>query len=115
LFVTDQLVAHCHGCLFTIVFENLIGNAGKFMSNRSHARIEVGATAEHAHTYFVRDNGAGFDMSYGAKLFSAPVFGDGIRGYRHRTRDHAADHLPAWRANMGRRRTRLRSNVLLYP
>jgi two-component system, NtrC family, sensor kinase len=69
LLVTDRLVANCDGGLLTIVFENLIGNAWKFTSKRSHARIEVGATAEHAPTYFVRDNGAGFDMSYRAKLF----------------------------------------------
>jgi two-component system, NtrC family, sensor kinase len=67
--VADQLVANCDGRLLTIVFENLIGNAWKFTSKRSNARIEVGATAEHVRTYFVRDNGAGFDMSYGAKLF----------------------------------------------
>ena len=69
LLVTDRLIADCDDRLLMIVFENLIGNAWKFTSKRSHARIEVGATAEHAPAYFVRDNGAGFDMSHGAKLF----------------------------------------------
>jgi two-component system, NtrC family, sensor kinase len=67
--VTDQLVANCDGRLLTIVFENLIGNAWKFTGKRSNARIEVGTTGEHPRTFFVRDNGAGFDMSYASKLF----------------------------------------------
>lgn len=67
--VADQLVGNCDGRLLTIVFENLIGNAWKFTSKCSKARIEVGATAGHVRTYFVRDNGAGFDMSDGSKLF----------------------------------------------
>jgi two-component system, NtrC family, sensor kinase len=69
LLVTDQLVADCDGRMLTIVFENLIGNAWKFTGKRSHARIEVGTTGEYPRTYFVRDNGAGFDMSYASKLF----------------------------------------------
>jgi two-component system, NtrC family, sensor kinase len=69
LLVADQLVANCDGRLLTIVFENLIGNAWKFTSKCGKARVEVGATAGHIWTYFVRDNGAGFDMSHGSKLF----------------------------------------------
>lgn len=69
LLVVDQLVAKCDDHLLTIVFENLIGNAWKFTGKRSDARIEIGATGQNPCTYFVRDNGAGFDMSYAAKLF----------------------------------------------
>jgi len=69
LLVVDQLVANCDGRLMTIVFENLIGNAWKFTGKRSNACIEIGATGENPRTYFVRDNGAGFDMSYASKLF----------------------------------------------
>jgi two-component system, NtrC family, sensor kinase len=69
LLVVDQLVANCDDHLLTIVFENLIGNAWKFTGKRSDARIEIGATGQNPCTYFVRDNGAGFDMSYAAKLF----------------------------------------------
>ena len=69
LLVVDQLVANCDGRLLTIVFENLIGNAWKFSGKRRDARIEIGATGENPRTYFVRDNGAGFDMSYASKLF----------------------------------------------
>jgi two-component system, NtrC family, sensor kinase len=69
LLLVDRLVANCDGRLLTIVFENLIGNAWKFTGKRSNARIEIGTTGENPQTYFVRDNGAGFDMSYASKLF----------------------------------------------
>ena len=69
LTVADGLMADCDDRLLTIVFENLIGNAWKFTGKRSDARIEVGASGERPRTYFVRDNGAGFDMSYASKLF----------------------------------------------
>jgi PAS domain S-box-containing protein len=50
---------------------NLIGNAWKFTSRTGQARIEVGAANDNGlHTFYVRDNGAGFDTSYGAKLFT---------------------------------------------
>jgi light-regulated signal transduction histidine kinase (bacteriophytochrome) len=56
--------------LMTIVLENLLGNAWKFTSKVEHQKIELGVTRlEGADTFFVRDNGAGFDMSYADKLF----------------------------------------------
>ena len=69
LVVADGLIADCDDRLLTVAFENLIGNAWKFTSKRGDARIEVGATGEKPRTYFVRDNGAGFDMSFASKLF----------------------------------------------
>jgi light-regulated signal transduction histidine kinase (bacteriophytochrome) len=49
----------------------LIGNAWKFTSRAGHPHIEIGAATENgAHTFFVRDNGAGFDISFGGKLFT---------------------------------------------
>jgi light-regulated signal transduction histidine kinase (bacteriophytochrome) len=49
---------------------NLIGNAWKFTRRSTDATIAVGSTAEHGETvYFVKDNGAGFDMKYVGKLF----------------------------------------------
>jgi len=48
----------------------LIDNAVKFTRNRSEARITVWATRSDQETiYFVRDNGAGFDMNHAGKLF----------------------------------------------
>jgi two-component system sensor histidine kinase/response regulator len=55
------------------VFVNFLSNALKFTRDREGAVIEVGscdqATDSMQHTYFVRDNGAGFDMQYADKLF----------------------------------------------
>lgn len=55
------------------VWVNLIGNALKFTRRRDKVRIEVGGTGAGPDfvTYFVRDNGAGFDMQYAGKLFGA--------------------------------------------
>ena len=54
------------------VFQNLLGNAWKYTRNRSDAVIEFGALdGSGQRTYFVRDNGAGFDARYAAKLFGA--------------------------------------------
>jgi len=56
--------------LMRIVLENLIGNGWKFTSKTADARIEFGAEErEGGLVFFVRDNGAGFDMAYGDKLF----------------------------------------------
>jgi light-regulated signal transduction histidine kinase (bacteriophytochrome) len=57
--------------LLKIVLENLLGNAWKFTSKHPTAIIEVGMVEENGSTvYFVRDDGAGFDMTYAKKLFS---------------------------------------------
>jgi light-regulated signal transduction histidine kinase (bacteriophytochrome) len=55
-----------------VALENLLGNAWKFTRHTPDARIELGATThEGQQAYFVRDNGAGFDMTYVQKLFGA--------------------------------------------
>jgi light-regulated signal transduction histidine kinase (bacteriophytochrome) len=52
------------------VWVNLIGNAVKYSSKTQNSRVEVGARTEGPMTvYWVRDNGAGFDMKFAAKLF----------------------------------------------
>jgi two-component system sensor histidine kinase/response regulator len=59
--------------LVKIVFENLLGNAWKFTRKQPAARIEVGARGEDddgQRVYYVRDNGAGFDMAHAEKLFA---------------------------------------------
>jgi len=56
--------------LLQLVITNLISNAVKFTKNRETAEIEIGATNDGNETiYFVKDNGAGFDMNYSNKLF----------------------------------------------
>jgi light-regulated signal transduction histidine kinase (bacteriophytochrome) len=56
--------------LLAVVLENLLGNAWKFTSKREQARIEFGSFERASRrVYFVRDNGAGFDMAYASKLF----------------------------------------------
>jgi DNA-binding response OmpR family regulator len=67
--IPGELVVNCDPRLLTIVFENLIGNAWKFTGKQADARIEIGVMPGAPRTYFVRDNGAGFDMAYAGKLF----------------------------------------------
>jgi signal transduction histidine kinase len=58
--------------LIRAILDNLLGNAWKFTRKSEGARIEFGAETNGggSATYFVRDNGAGFDMAYAAKLFA---------------------------------------------
>jgi light-regulated signal transduction histidine kinase (bacteriophytochrome) len=57
--------------LLRAALENLIGNAWKFTAHTAHPRIEVGVLNDRDHqVFFVRDNGAGFNMAYVDKLFS---------------------------------------------
>jgi len=56
--------------LLRILLENLIGNAWKFTSRQQKPEIAFGRRPNNrSYEYFVRDNGAGFDMAYSAKLF----------------------------------------------
>jgi PAS domain S-box-containing protein len=56
--------------LLGVAFDNLLGNAWKFTRKQEKARVEFGYTQQGGETvYFVRDNGAGFDMAFMSKLF----------------------------------------------
>ncbi len=55
--------------MIAIVLDNLLGNAWKFTARRAEARIELGVTSDAEPGYFVRDNGAGFDMAFASRLF----------------------------------------------
>ena len=71
-FVTPQLVVNADSNLLRIALENLLGNAWKFTSKRPQAQIGLGLTSHDGKpAYFVRDNGAGFDMADAGKLFGA--------------------------------------------
>jgi PAS domain S-box-containing protein len=68
--VEPGLLARADSQLIRIALENLLGNAWKFTRERERARIVVGRSASGPPgTYYVRDNGAGFDMAYADKLF----------------------------------------------
>ncbi len=70
--ITDGLIAEADPRLMRVVLTNLLGNAWKFTSKTPAASIAFGSTSENGQTeYFVRDNGAGFDMAYAGKLFGA--------------------------------------------
>jgi signal transduction histidine kinase len=68
--IADGIVANGDERLLHVILDNLLGNAFKFTSKRSSARIEVGARREDGiPTFFVRDNGAGFAPEQAAKMF----------------------------------------------
>ena len=70
--IQPELTAYGDTRLLDIVLTNLLGNAWKFTSKHPAARIEFGQTEMGGQrVYFVRDNGAGFDMAYARKLFGA--------------------------------------------
>jgi len=69
--IEDQLLVEADNGLMRVAFDNLLGNAWKFTAKVSAPRIEVGTNRqEGVGAFFVRDNGAGFDMEYAEKLFS---------------------------------------------
>lgn len=68
--IAEYLPAEGDRKLLDAVLENLLANAWKFTGRTVDAVIEVGAAVDQSPTvYFVRDNGAGFDMAHAAKLF----------------------------------------------
>lgn len=69
--ITPNLTVRGDPRLMKVVLENLLSNAWKFTAKQPFARIEFGLQEGGAdeHVYFVRDNGAGFDMAYVNKLF----------------------------------------------
>ncbi|MFZ4523918.1 MAG: PAS domain S-box protein [Bacteroidales bacterium] len=63
------------------VWTNLISNAIKYTSKKPEAVIEIGAVSNDSEiTFYLKDNGAGFDMNYAEKLF-------GVFQRLHKTRD----------------------------
>jgi len=68
--IADPLAASGDSNLVRVVLDNLLSNAWKFTSKREDAVINVGAVRQDGEqVFFVRDNGAGFDMRYASKLF----------------------------------------------
>jgi PAS domain S-box-containing protein len=72
LTIAEGLTATGDPQLLRIALENLLGNSWKFTSKHAQARIEFGKLERADRpVYFVRDDGAGFDMAYAGKLFGA--------------------------------------------
>jgi signal transduction histidine kinase/HAMP domain-containing protein len=71
--LAEGLTASGDPPLLRVALENLLGNAWKFTAKKAPARIEIGSLRQPdgALAYFVRDNGAGFDMQYAHNLFGA--------------------------------------------
>lgn len=68
--IRSGLYASCDPSLVRILLQNLLGNAWKYTAGKEPAVVEVGALVETGETiFFVRDNGAGFDMSSMDRLF----------------------------------------------
>ncbi len=70
--IAEGMVVRADAQLMRAALENLLGNAWKFTARQPRPCIEFGAMAQDGQiVYFVRDNGAGFDMAYADKLFGA--------------------------------------------
>ena len=68
--IVEGLSARGDERLITIVLENLLGNAWKYTAKRQEAQIAFGQENKGNETvFYVRDNGAGFDMAYSGQLF----------------------------------------------
>lgn len=69
--IQPGLTAFADEKMMRVALENLLSNAWKYSSKQEHARIEFGVTEnpDFGTCYFIRDNGAGFDMHLADKLF----------------------------------------------
>lgn len=72
IFIAPDLTATGDAGLLQIMLQNLLNNAWKYTGKKDRACIEFGSLAKDGElVHFIRDNGAGFDMRYVAKLFGA--------------------------------------------
>ena len=99
LIVADGLTACADASLVRRVLENLIGNAFKYSAKVVSPRVEVGVMpSTNPPVFYVRDNGAGFDMQHADKLFGMfqrlhsakefPGTGVGLAGVQNIIRRH---------------------------
>jgi PAS domain S-box-containing protein len=70
--IANDLTADADPQLLGVVLENLLNNAWKFTSKQPRARIEVGSLLQSngEQVFYVRDDGAGFDMEHAQKIFT---------------------------------------------
>ncbi|MHA1650415.1 MAG: sensor histidine kinase, partial [Candidatus Helarchaeota archaeon] len=72
IIIQPELIVYGDARLLKIALENLLSNAWKFTSKHPTARIELGVMQiNNEPVYYIRDDGAGFDMAYVDKLFGA--------------------------------------------
>jgi PAS domain S-box-containing protein len=68
--IEEDMSVHADKSLLQVVLENLLGNAWKFTSKVEHPHIEFGEKNEdQCQVFYVKDNGAGFDMKYADRIF----------------------------------------------
>lgn len=99
--------------LLRVVIENLLGNAWKYTSKCTDARINFGRSAQGNDVFTVCDNGAGFDMRYSDRLFGVfqrlhsandfPGTGVGLASVRRIVRRHGGDIWGEAEVNQGAR------------
>lgn len=72
IIIADDLEARGDPRLLRVVLENLLDNAWKYTGKKEQTHIEFGRMeTPDGPAFFIRDNGAGFDMQYASKLFGA--------------------------------------------
>jgi light-regulated signal transduction histidine kinase (bacteriophytochrome) len=69
--IAPDMTAQADGRLVRIVLDNLVGNAWKFTAKTANPHVEIGMENHDGElVFFIRDNGAGFDMAYAERLFT---------------------------------------------
>lgn len=69
--IQDHLIANGDYTLYKVLISNLVSNAVKYSSKTEHPYVEFGAKYLNGQLcYYMKDNGAGFNMEYASKLFS---------------------------------------------
>ena len=103
--------------MLRVVWRNLLENALKYTKSRDVAEVQVGTSPRAGQTsFFVRDNGVGFDVRFAAKLVGVfqrlhPV--EEFAGTRDRPRDRTPHHRAPRRTYRWRGKDRRRCDVLV--
>ena len=117
--IPDGVEAVGDAALLQVALSNLLANAWKFTGKRRRSDDRIRRSAGGSRrVYFVRDNGAGFDMAYADKVVPAvPAFARNERISRHGSwpGDRGAGRSTATGAGFGRRRLPARARLFISP